>query len=226
MATGSGKTTVMGMLIAWSVLNKVTSHGDARFSDVALVVCPNLTIRERLGELDPSRGEASIYRTRDLVSPDLMATLRRGRVLVKNWHEFERKGMSAGSKVQKLGQPEQIRSTIKIAAKTTSGRGGRYMTPASFEAQRDRMTILAETRDDDGELVEVEVEETRYVESDTRLMQRLLGREVGGKQNILVLNDEAHHAYRIRQEAAGTAEEDAEAPNEEIDLGYESTVWV
>ena len=31
-----------------------------------------------------------------------------------------------------------------------------------------------------------------------RLMQRLLGREVGGKQNILVLNDEAHHAYRIR----------------------------
>ncbi len=33
-------------------------------------------------------------------------------------------------------------------------------------------------------------------------MQRLLGREVGGKQNILVLNDEAHHAYRIRQAAA------------------------
>jgi type III restriction enzyme len=226
MATGSGKTTVMGMLIAWSVLNKVTSRGDARFSDVVLVVCPNLTIRERLGELDPSRGEASIYRTRDLVPADLMATLRRGRVLVKNWHEFERKGMSAGSKVQKLGQPEQIRSTIKIAAKTTSGRGGRYMTPAAFEAQRDRMTILAETRDDDGELVEIEVEETRYVESDTRLMQRLLGREVGGKQNILVLNDEAHHAYRIRQEAAGSAEEDAELPNEEIDLGYESTVWV
>src|SRR5579862_3380849 len=59
-------------------------------------------------------------------------------------------------------------------------------------------------------------------------MQRLLGREVGGKQNILVLNDEAHHAYRIRQAAAGTAEEDSEATNEELEeeLAYESTIWV
>src|SRR5581483_8757117 len=75
---------------------------------------------------------------------------------------------------------------------------------------------------------EVVVEETRYVESDARLMQRLLGREVGGKQNILVLNDEAHHAYRIRQAAAGTAEEDAEATSEELEeeLAYESTIWI
>jgi type III restriction enzyme len=228
MATGSGKTTVMGMLIAWSILNKVTSRGDARFSDVVLVVCPNLTIKERLAELDPSRGEASIYRTRDLVPPDLMATLRRGRVLVKNWHEFERKGMSAGSKVQKNGVPETITSRIKIGAKTTSGRGGRFMTPASFEAQRDRLRILSEKHDEDGELIEVEVEETRYVESDAKLLQRLLGREVGGKQNILVLNDEAHHAYRIRQAAAGTAEEDAEATNEELEeeLAYEATIWI
>jgi len=53
MATGSGKTTVMGMLAAWSILNKVNSHGDARYSEVVLAVCPNVTIRERLSELDP-----------------------------------------------------------------------------------------------------------------------------------------------------------------------------
>ena len=65
---------------------------------------------------------------------------------------------------------------------------------------------------------EVVVEETRYVESDARLMQRLLGREVGGKQNILVMNDEAHHAYRIRQDGATEPrEEDAEATNEELE---------
>ena len=228
MATGSGKTTVMGMLIAWSILNKVTSRGDARFSDVVLVVCPNLTIKGRLAELEPSQGDASVYRTRDLVPPDLMPTLRRGRVLVKNWHEFERKGMSSGSKVQKMGQPETFTSKIKIGAKTTSGRGGRYMTLASFEAQRDRLRIISEKRDDAGELVEVEVEETRYVESDAKLMQRLLGREVGGKQNILVLNDEAHHAYRIRQDGVGDAIEDAEAANEELleEDVYESTVWI
>jgi type III restriction enzyme len=67
MATGSGKTTVMCMLAAWSILNKVASRGDARFSDVVLVVCPNVTIRNRLRELDPLNAEASLYRTRDLV---------------------------------------------------------------------------------------------------------------------------------------------------------------
>ena len=46
---------------------------------------------------------------------------------------------------------------------------------------------------------EVKVESCRYVESDTALVNRVLGREVGGKQNILVFNDEAHHAYRIRR---------------------------
>jgi len=226
MATGSGKTTVMAMLAAWSILNKVAARGDARFSDVVLVVCPNLTIRERLRELDPNRDEASIYRTRDLVPRHLMPSLRRGRVLVKNWHEFERKGMSAGAKVQRNGVPEAVKATVKIGPKTTSGRGGRYMTEQALElAVAQGARILEDRRPKKQEVV---LEETRYVESDTRLMQRLLGREVGGKQNILVLNDEAHHAYRIRQEAAETAEEDAEWTDEERadELAYESTVWI
>ena len=76
MATGTGKTTVMGMLAAWSILNKTADRGDARFADTVLVVCPNVTIRNRLGELDPHRGEASLYRTRDLVPPEQMPRLR------------------------------------------------------------------------------------------------------------------------------------------------------
>ena len=227
MATGSGKTTVMAMLTAWSILNKVAARGDARFSDVVVVVCPNLTIRERLTELDPSRGDASIYRTRDLVPSDLMPSLRRGRVLVKNWHEFERKGMSAGAKVQKNGVRETIRATIKIGDKTTSGRGGRYMTEQALELAlaQETMRVVEDKRPKKPELV---VEETRYVESDAKLMQRLLGREVGGKKNLLVLNDEAHHAYRIRQESSETADEDAEWTDEERaeELAYESTVWI
>jgi len=225
MATGSGKTTVMAMIAAWSILNKVASRGDARFSDAVLVVCPNVTIRERLGELDPNRDEASVYRTRDLVPPHLMPTLRRGRVLVKNWHDFERKGMSAGSKVQKRGVPELMKSTIKIGPKTTSGRGLRYMTEQSLDAAvLQGMRILEDRRPEKPEVV---VEETRYVESDTKLMQRLF-RDVGGKQNLLVLNDEAHHAYRIRQTEAEGAADDAEQLDEDRadDLAYESTVWV
>ena len=65
------------MLAAWSILNKVANKSDARFSDTVLIVCPNVTIRERLGELDPFRGEASLYRTRDLVAPQMMDDLRR-----------------------------------------------------------------------------------------------------------------------------------------------------
>jgi type III restriction enzyme len=226
MATGSGKTTVMGMLAAWSILNKVNTRSDARFSDVVLAVCPNVTIRERLAELDPNRGDASIYRTADLVPADLMPSLRRGRVLVKNWHDFERKGMSAGSKVQKNGVPELVSATIKIGLKTTSGRGGRYMTEQALGiAVSQGMRILEDHRPKKQEVV---VEETRYVESDTKLMQRLLGNEVGGKQNILVLNDEAHHAYRIRAASSSEAEEDAEWLDEDRadDLAYESTVWI
>jgi type III restriction enzyme len=226
MATGSGKTTVMAMLAAWSILNKVGARGDARFSDVVLVVCPNITIRERLAELDPNRDEASLYRTLDLVPPHLMKDLRRGRVLVKNWHEFERKGMSAGAKVQKNGVAEAVKQTVKIGATTTSGRGGRYMTEEALGIALDLGARILEDRRP--KKPEVVLEETRYVESDAKLMQRLLGREVGGKQNILVFNDEAHHAYRIRQEATETAEEDAEWTDEDRaeDLVHESTVWI
>ena len=37
MATGTGKTIVMGMLIAWQVINKVTYQQDKRFSKNILI---------------------------------------------------------------------------------------------------------------------------------------------------------------------------------------------
>src|ERR1700722_6722398 len=106
MATGGGKTTVMGMLASWSILNKVNNLGGARFFDVVLVVWLNVKIRQRLAELNPENGEASIYRTRDLVPPHLMPLLTQGRVLVMNWHVFEPQAMQTGGvsgKVVKTG---------------------------------------------------------------------------------------------------------------------------
>ena len=41
MATGAGKTTVMGMLAARSILNKVNDRSDGRFSDVVLCLAQN-----------------------------------------------------------------------------------------------------------------------------------------------------------------------------------------
>src|SRR5579862_2151726 len=234
MATGSGKTTVMGMLAAWSILNKVNDRSDARFSDVVLVVCPNVTIRNRLRELDPNEGEASVYRTRDLVAPHLMASLTQGRVLVTNWHVFEPQGVQVGgvsAKVAKAGVPVRVRETITIGPKTTVARGKRYLTPEELERQiaAQLISVVAgsEEHDKQGNLKRVQVESVRYVESDTALVSRILGRDVGGKQNILVFNDEAHHAYRIRRAEADDAESDLFGEEEESEEFFkEATVWV
>jgi type III restriction enzyme len=232
MATGSGKTTVMGMLAAWSILNKVNDRTDSRFSDVVLIVCPNVTIRNRLAELDPGAGEASLYRTRDLVPSHLMPSLSQGRVLVTNWHVFEPQSVQAGgesAKVVRAGVPVRTRETITIGPRTTTARGSRYLTPDDFQRQvaTGLLKVLGEERDRDGNLKKVKVEAFRYVESDTALVNRILGREVGGKQNILVMNDEAHHAYRIRRDEPDEDEGDLFADGDEAeDFFQEATVWI
>ncbi len=232
MATGSGKTTVMGMLAAWSTLNKVNDRGDGRFSDVVLIVCPNVTIRDRLQELDPERGEASLYRTRDLVPGHLMSLLTQGRVLVTNWHLFEPHAVQTGgvsSKVTKAGVVVRTKETINIGPKTTTARGTRYLTQEDFEKQvaAGLVTVIEEKRDKQGYLEKVFVESVRYVESDTSLINRVLGREVGGKQNILVMNDEAHHAYRIKREKAPEEEEEIFGEEDEAEEFFkEATVWI
>jgi len=55
----------------------------------------------------------------------------------------------------------------------------------------------------------------------------VLGREVGGKQNIIVFNDEAHHAYRIRRPEPEEGEEDLFGEEEESEEFFnEATVWI
>jgi hypothetical protein len=156
MATGAGKTTVMGMLAASSILNKVNDRRDGRFSDVVLIVCPNVTIRDRLQELDPHRDDASLY-----------------------------------------------------------------ITPADFEKERlfGRIEVMREERDETGNLRRARILDVEYFESDTAWLQRVLG-DAAGKQNVLVMNDEAHHAYRIRP-AKGDRDED----DDDCDV-QEATVWV
>ena len=48
MATGSGKTVVMAMLIAWHTLNRQADRSAKGFADAILVVAPGITIRDRL----------------------------------------------------------------------------------------------------------------------------------------------------------------------------------
>ncbi len=85
MATGSGKTIVMGMLIAWQILNKVTYPQDSRYSKNIFVVAPGLTVKSRLQVLQPF-GEGNIYDEFNIVPTGLIEKFRQGKIIVKNWH--------------------------------------------------------------------------------------------------------------------------------------------
>jgi type III restriction enzyme len=96
MATGSGKTVVMAMLIAWQTLNKLTNPQDRRFSDAFLIVTPGITIKDRLRVLLPSDPQ-NYYRALDVVPPDLLPELHKSRIVITNFHAFKlREKVAAG----------------------------------------------------------------------------------------------------------------------------------
>lgn len=136
MATGSGKTVVMAMVIAWQVLNELANPQDRRFSDAVFFVCLNLTIKERLQVLLPWK-PANYYEKFDLIPRGMLERLQQGKFWVTNWL------------ILQLRRDEpRAKSVVK-----------------------------------------------RGVESDAAFYRRVL-KDLENKQNLLVFNDEAHHAYR------------------------------
>ncbi len=160
MATGSGKTIVMSMLIAWQVLNKVNNNQDKRFSKNVLVVAPGLTVRSRLSVLNPT-DEENYYEEFNIVPSGLMDSLRLGKVKIINWHAL-------------AWQSEE-----KIAKKKSVDKRG--------------------------------------AKSDEAYVKEVLG-DMANASNLIVINDEAHHAWRLPAESKvkGVKKEDIE----------ESTIWV
>jgi type III restriction enzyme len=159
MATGTGKTMVMALTIAWSGLNKAANRQDSRFADQILVVAPNLTVRDRLAGpdgLDPKHSE-SLYIEFDLIPPQYSSLLGQVRVQVMNWHGLAPK-------------EDPKRSVLK-----------------------------------------------RGRESDAAFCRRVLT-DLSPTGRVLVLNDEAHHAYRFPPDAVL-----AGADAEEI---REATIWI
>jgi len=114
MATGSGKTVVMAMLIAWHTLNKRANPQDARFSDTFLIVTPGITIRDRLRVLLPNDPE-SYYRQRDLVPARLQDQLGHAKIIITNYHAFQLREKVAAGKITKSiladGQPSPFTET-------------------------------------------------------------------------------------------------------------------
>lgn len=160
MATGSGKTIVMAMLIAWQVLNKVTYPQDTRFSKHVFVVAPGLTVKSRLQVLSPS-GYGNYYEEFNIVPASLLEKLRQGKVLIHNWHALS-------------WETEE-----KIAKKKGVDKRG--------------------------------------AKSNEAYVREVLG-ELASSRNILVINDEAHHAWRVPAESKVKG-----VKKEDID---EATKWI
>ena len=114
MATGSGKTVVMAMLIAWHALNKQANPQDARFSDTFLIVTPGITIRDRLRVLLPNDPE-NYYRQRDIVPAQQQEQLGQAKIIITNYHAFQlREKVDAGKITKSIladGQPSPFTET-------------------------------------------------------------------------------------------------------------------
>jgi len=101
MATGTGKTVVMVMLIAWQTLNKRANPQDARFSDTFLVVAPGITIRDRLRVLLPNDPQ-NYYRQRDIIPPHLLEQLGQAKIVITNYHGFQLREKVKAGKLTKI----------------------------------------------------------------------------------------------------------------------------
>jgi type III restriction enzyme len=88
MATGSGKTVVMAMMIAWQTLNKIANPQDTRFSDTFLVVTPGITIRDRLRVLLPN-DPSNYYKQRDVLPSHMLERLAQTKIIITNFHAFK-----------------------------------------------------------------------------------------------------------------------------------------
>ena len=164
MATGSGKTIVMSMLIAWQVLNKVTYPKDTRFSKNILVIAPGLTVKSRLQVLMPD-SHGNYYDEFNIIPVGLIENLRQGKVVIHNWH------------VLNWDTEEKLKRKKSV--------------------------------------------DKRGVKSDEAYVREVLG-DMASSQNLVVINDEAHHAWRVNVSAEGKYIRQRDLK----DSAEEATIWV
>ncbi len=119
LATGAGKTMVMAMLIAWQTVNAVRRPGSPTFSRGFLIVAPGLTIRDRLRVLQPNDPD-NYYRRRGLVPSDMTSDVDRAKIVVTNFHGFQRR--------ERIAMSKGARSLLR-------GRGGEDLDTLETEGQ-------------------------------------------------------------------------------------------
>lgn len=115
LATGSGKTTVMAMLIAWQTVNAVRRPQSRRFTRGFLIVAPGITIKHRLRVLSPS-DPYNYYEKLGLVPSDMLGDIRRAEVVITNFHKLrrrERVELSKGGRALLQGRTGEDLDTLE-----------------------------------------------------------------------------------------------------------------
>ena len=91
MATGTGKTAMMGVVIAANAANVAAGenrHHSGRYFTSFVAITPGHTVRERLAVLDPSSPD-NVYDELSLVPAGLRGDLGRVRLRVVNFQAFQ-----------------------------------------------------------------------------------------------------------------------------------------
>ncbi len=95
LATGTGKTVVMALLVTWSTLHHRKVSGSS-LSENFLVLVPNLTVRDRVsgvprGDGLDTSGDANLYDAFDIVPPEYRDEFHPN-VKVRNWQSITLEG--------------------------------------------------------------------------------------------------------------------------------------
>lgn len=110
LATGTGKTAVMAMIIAWQTSNAVRRPNSKKFTRGFLVVTPGITIKDRLRVLQPNDPD-SYYKSRELIPGDMLEDLDRAKIVITNYHAFklrEKNDLSKGGRSLLQGRGEEL----------------------------------------------------------------------------------------------------------------------
>ena len=90
MATGTGKTLVMAMLIVWQTANHLADPTNPDYTPYFLCLTPGITVRQRLElALNPGRRATSDYDRFRIVPPELEHILGYASVTIANSHRLE-----------------------------------------------------------------------------------------------------------------------------------------
>ena len=118
MATGTGKTIVMGMLLAWLAIN----NNSPKHSKNVLIVTPGITVKDRLQVLKPTN-KNNIYDEFELMPESKRMLLNNMNINITNYHQIteQKNRYLKGIKEEKIINEDMRIETEQAVAKRLVG---------------------------------------------------------------------------------------------------------